>query len=99
MRRVKDPANGLTPEQATASTMPNENTSLAGPSSPPSACSGDAYPDAPRARQLAAPALGVGGAGDPEIDQPRPVLGQQDLRGLEVPVHRARRVDARQRGR
>ena len=31
--------------------------------------------------------------GDPEIDDPRPVLRQQNVRGLEVPVHEARRVD------
>ena len=36
---------------------------------------------------------GFGRAGDAEVDDPRPVLGQQHVRRLEVPVHHAHGVD------
>ncbi len=39
----------------------------------------------------------VGGARDAEVDDPRPVGGQQDVGGLEVAVHHAAGVDGLQR--
>ena len=39
----------------------------------------------------------VGGPGDPEVDHPGPVCGQQHVGRLEVAVHHPARVDGRQR--
>jgi hypothetical protein len=38
----------------------------------------------------------AGQAGDPEIDDPRPVVAQDDVTGLDVPVDQATGVDSRQ---
>jgi hypothetical protein len=39
---------------------------------------------------------GLSRPGNPEVDDPRAILGQQDIRGLQVPVHDVRGMDGAQ---
>ncbi len=84
--------NGGRPEAANASTPPRLKMSAAGPTSRPAACSGDMKPGEPSTRPLRTQPGRIRGAGDAEVDDPRPVDGEQHVRRLEVAVHDARRV-------
>ena len=96
-QRRSDPApNGPSPVAAKARTAPRLKMSLGGPTSRPSACSGDMKPGEPIISPVRVSAAGPGGPEYAEVDQPRPVLGQQDIRGLQVPVDHARGVDRAQ---
>jgi hypothetical protein len=76
--------NGPSPVAANASTAPRLKMSLDGPMSEPGRPD-----DQARLRQHG----GFGRPGDAEVDDPRPVLGEQHVRRLEVPVHHAHGVD------
>ena len=60
----------------------------------PAACSGAMNPGVPIAMPVGS-AGGVGRAGDPEVDHPRPVRGQQHVGRLQVAVHHPGRVNRR----
>ena len=71
--------------------------SLAGPAGLPSACSGDMKPGVPNTTPAGGQHRPVGGPGDPEVDHPRPVGGEQYVGGLEIAVDHPARVDGRRR--
>ena len=67
--------------------------SLAGPAGQPRLARADMDPGEPVTQPVRVQPGGVRGMGNAEIDDPRPVVREQDIRGLEVPVHHAHGVN------
>ena len=89
-----DPApNGPSPVAAKASSVPRPNTSLAGPTGAPSACSGAMNPGEPITMQAWVSALAPAAREMPKSITRGPSAGDQYVRRLEVAVHQAGRVD------
>ena len=93
---VSPEPNGGWPVAAYATVTPQTKMSAAGPGRP-LICSGAMKPG--RADHHARPGHGRGvqGLGDAEVDDLRAGVGEDDVGGLEVPVHDAGRVDHGQR--